>query len=829
MIQRAITICLLSVLLCTIPARGAEPLFSTYFEAGKKALKAHNNPEALKMLELAVKNSEHLKPDDKSLADLYDSFGNALSNAGDQKRSEEFLLKALKLREAAEPKDDLMIYKSLIFLGTLYRDQNRYSESEAFYQRAMKLYESKPGPIGVLFQSTGLTALGSLYVQMSRPVEAEALLRKAIELRDSVGEPSDTAYDALARALSSHNKYEEAAECYRKALAIAEKEGNPDLLAISQVNLANTLSDMGKYTEARELINKATKIVEKSRGLKAPLTATCYSNLAAVAINEDQYAEAEGLLNKALSIHEQALGSESASVGYDLVKLMSVYRNQGQYTKAQETGERAIAIFKKQLGLDSIDTARALSQLADLYNNQFRFDESEKLSKDIIRVMSEKLGADSVEYAIGLLLEAEIDNAKKNTNDAISNMQKAEEILSANKNSEPSLIARVDQELAEYLQIAKKFTDAEAKLQKCIEIREKLWGTESPRLVPNLQTMVEIYQSLDKNQAAQALRERIAKIRQVTPGLPRSMFERSTAPQPESNIGMGSPPMKQKWLLAVGISNFANPSLNLKYAAKDAVDFSNFLIHDENFSPDHVKVLTDKLATRENIIDALGKGWLGKKAGQDDLVVVYISSHGSMAHSDAGGTNFLVAHDTDDKALISTGIPIQWLSQMIKEQVHSDKVVLIMDVCHSGSVSADPIEKANEGRKIIASADLSGAKSISGQKGLKRALPQMNVDSIEAGSGQTIVCSSSSDQTSWESKQYPNSVFTRQLIEAMQKEGSKATLDQLFAAMRKKVENEVLQDRGAVQTPVIYNKNWNGPSPLLSINSQRQNTETASK
>ena len=816
MIRKAISLLLLSSIVGISPALSAEPLFTTYLEAGNKARKANNTPEAVRMYELAIKNSEHLKPDDKVLADLYDSLGNSLANAGKVQQSEEYLLKALKLHEAAEPKDELLIYKSLIFLGTLYRDQSRFAEAEKLYQKAMTT-NVRPGKMGILFQATTLTALASLYIQMSRPVEAETLLRKSIAMREGLASPSDTTYDALARALDAQEKYKEATEYYRKALAMAEKDSGPDTIAISQANLASSLSGQGKYTEARTLLNAALKTAEKNRGLKSPLTATCYSNLAALAINEDQYAEAETLLNKALSIHEQVLGPECSSAAFDLIKLMSVYRNQGQYTKAQETGERAIAIFKKTLGPDAIETAKAMSQLADLYNNQLRFDDAKKLADEVVRIMSERLGADSIEYGIGLLLTAEVDNAKHKTTDAISTMQKAEEILTANKNSEAGLIARVDEELSEYLQADKKFAEAERSMKKCIGIREKLWGTESPRLVPNLNTLVELYDSQKKAPQAQAVRDRIAKIRQVTPGLPRTLFDRSTAPA-DSPILNGAQPVKDKWLLAVGISNFANPALNLKYAAKDAVDFSNFLIHDESFSPDHVKVLTDKAATREGIIDALGKGWLGKKANADDLVVVYVSSHGSTARDDAGGTNFLVAHDTDANALLSTGIPMQWLSKMIKEQVHSDRVVLIMDVCHSGSVSGDPTRTITSAKTEpqIASADASGAKGIEGQKGLKRALPQMNVEDLEAGSGQAIICSSSSDQNSWESKKYSNSVFTRQLIESMQKEGPKANLDMLFAAMRKNVENEVLQDRGAVQTPVIYNKNWAGPSPVLS-------------
>ncbi len=257
------------------------------------------------------------------------------------------------------------------------------------------------------------------------------------------------------------------------------------------------------------------------------------------------------------------------------------------------------------------------------------------------------------------------------------------------------------------------------------------------------------------------------------------------------NKAAESKPVKNKWALVVGISNFSNPEINLKFAAKDAVDFSNFLLHDAHFPPDHVKVLTDKDATRDNIIKQLGDDWLGRRAAPDDLVVIYVSSHGSVSRSEAGGVNFLVAYDTKPDGLLSTGIPMQWLSQMIKEQVHSNRVVLILDVCHSGSSSG-------------------------GEKGLVRE-NTFDVSKVGVGEGQAIVCSSAPEQVSWESKNYPNSVFTRRLIEGLKQDNSKVDLNKAFAYLKEQVESEVLRDRGKLQTPLLFSKAWQGTAPVLSV------------
>ncbi|HEY9712699.1 MAG TPA: caspase family protein, partial [Chroococcales cyanobacterium] len=285
-------------------------------------------------------------------------------------------------------------------------------------------------------------------------------------------------------------------------------------------------------------------------------------------------------------------------------------------------------------------------------------------------------------------------------------------------------------------------------------------------------------------------------------------------------------PVSDKWAIVVGISNFADSSINLKYAAKDATDFASFLVGQENFKRDHIKLLTDKQATKDNIISQLGDGWLGKFAHKDDLVVVYVSSHGSSSDQDVG-VNFLVAHDTDKYKLVSTGIPMQWLSKIIQEQVRSDRVVLILDVCHSGSATASPSSKASS----ESSTAEKNSSDDAGGKGLfvtaATTATTMDPSKLSLGSGQIVLCSSLADQVSWESKNYQNSVFTHQLIEALQCDGKQTTLHQAYDHLKKSVESEVLRDRGAMQTPNLSNKLWQGGDPSLAVVPEKGTTMLA--
>jgi Caspase domain. len=96
-------------------------------------------------------------------------------------------------------------------------------------------------------------------------------------------------------------------------------------------------------------------------------------------------------------------------------------------------------------------------------------------------------------------------------------------------------------------------------------------------------------------------------------------------------------PVKDKWALVIGVSQFANPALNLKYSAKDAQDFADYLKKEAGFAPDHVKVLINEEATEKRILSLLGNKWLPHAAGPDDLVVIFVSTHGSGAELDVGG------------------------------------------------------------------------------------------------------------------------------------------------------------------------------------------------
>lgn len=106
-------------------------------------------------------------------------------------------------------------------------------------------------------------------------------------------------------------------------------------------------------------------------------------------------------------------------------------------------------------------------------------------------------------------------------------------------------------------------------------------------------------------------------------------------------------PIKNRYAIVVGVGQFKSGINPLQYAVRDATSFYNFLIDPRRggFKKEEVLFLTNQDATRSNILNALNK--IDRLAEEDDLVVLYISSHGTPP--DKFGGVHIVTYDTEVK------------------------------------------------------------------------------------------------------------------------------------------------------------------------------------
>lgn len=248
-----------------------------------------------------------------------------------------------------------------------------------------------------------------------------------------------------------------------------------------------------------------------------------------------------------------------------------------------------------------------------------------------------------------------------------------------------------------------------------------------------------------------------------------------------SVIGKGkeiaSRPVGNRWALVIGISEFADSNIpGLKFASKDATDFAHLLTTRAGFKPDHVHLVTDSKATRQRILDELADKWLPSVVKEEDAVLVFISSHGTPAAKDIGALNYLVTYDTQRDHLFSTGIAMQYVTDMLHDRLKNARIFLVCDTCYSGATSGG-ITDAKYGNSV-ASDLLSSAREL-------------------------VLCSSSANERSWESRRYSNGVFTGKLMQILKTGANSSNFQQVFETLKHDVETEVREDYQVGQTPQL--------------------------
>jgi len=191
--------------------------------------------------------------------------------------------------------------------------------------------------------------------------------------------------------------------------------------------------------------------------------------------------------------------------------------------------------------------------------------------------------------------------------------------------------------------------------------------------------------------------------------------------------------------LVVGVSTYNNPKISpLKFAAKDATDFAEFIKSQQDLYKNvNVKLLVNEKATRAEIEKFLL--YDVRNAGKDDSVILYFSGHGAIDPR-RGGEYFFVTHDADPDYLGATGV-LMSCSRFFKG-LEARHVLVYSDTCHAGSFSAmEP-------------------KSVSSSM-------ESFIDEFRSSSGRVIFSSSKPDEYSMELADLDNGVFTHFLLEAL--------------------------------------------------------------
>ncbi|MBA3320430.1 MAG: caspase family protein, partial [Pyrinomonadaceae bacterium] len=116
------------------------------------------------------------------------------------------------------------------------------------------------------------------------------------------------------------------------------------------------------------------------------------------------------------------------------------------------------------------------------------------------------------------------------------------------------------------------------------------------------------------------------------------------------------------YVLAVGVSSYADPKLKLNFAAKDARDFASAWERQQGtlYREVVVKLLADDKATKDEVLDGLD--WIRKETTSKDVAVILLAGHGV---NDPTGSYYFLPHNADVERLLRTGVSFNDIKQTV--------------------------------------------------------------------------------------------------------------------------------------------------------------------
>ncbi|MFA6440168.1 MAG: caspase family protein [Bacteriovoracaceae bacterium] len=267
------------------------------------------------------------------------------------------------------------------------------------------------------------------------------------------------------------------------------------------------------------------------------------------------------------------------------------------------------------------------------------------------------------------------------------------------------------------------------------------------------------------------------------------------------------PVQQNRFIVAIGVSDYKDNDYDLKYAAKDASDLSVVLSQNSATGKTKVLKILDKDATRENILKA--KEFL-RQAKVNDLVILFAAGHGLL---DKNLDWYFATHDIDFDHPSLRGISYDELEGLL-DGIPAVKKMMLMDACHSGEVDKDESVLI-----AVTSADQANIKSRGFKKKVEKKsfmglsnsfeLMQQLFSDLNRGTGATVISSASGAEYAYESAEWNNGIFTYSLLDGIKSKGADKNNDKQIriSELRDYVITTVQKATGGKQHPTSRKEN----------------------
>ena len=271
----------------------------------------------------------------------------------------------------------------------------------------------------------------------------------------------------------------------------------------------------------------------------------------------------------------------------------------------------------------------------------------------------------------------------------------------------------------------------------------------------------------------------------------------------------GPPTRPNLYVVAIGVSNYADDDFDLTYAAKDAKDLSTLLESASHTYADvKVKTILDKRATKSEILKM--KTFL-MDSQVDDEVILFVAGHGLL---DDNLDYYLATHDVDFDNPSLRGLPYSDLENLV-DGIPARKKLILIDACHSGEVDKEETILVADNTTSSGSVKSRAFKLKKAQRkssiGLRNSFELMKelFSDLRRGSGAVVISSASGVEYAFESSEWKNGVFTYALLEGLKSKSADKNKDGsiVVSELREYVTDKVKQLTDGKQTPTARQEN----------------------
>ena len=380
---------------------GAQPAAErALIECGDAAESGHlSGPALTAVIPHLLDAAGRVCGDETHAADLCDTAGLAMKNAGDLRAARPWFERSLAIRERTLGPRHQDTATSLHNLAELQWASDELDEAALLYRRALDIRAKVLGPVHP-DTAHSLSNLAGVLHTRGELAAALPLYRRALAIRERVLGPDhvDTtnSLNNLAVLLRQSGQLASARGLYERALAIRERVLGPDHphTANSLNNLAVVLRELGEPAVARPLIERALAIRERALGADHPLTVFSVNSLARILQAQGRLPAARSLLERALATRERVLGPDHRDTAHSLHNLAALLREQGEDAAAGPLLERALAVRERALGPDHIHTATSLHSLAVMRRDRGDLAAARPLFERALTIRERVLGRD---------------------------------------------------------------------------------------------------------------------------------------------------------------------------------------------------------------------------------------------------------------------------------------------------------------------------------------------------------------------------------------------------------------------------------------------------